>query len=117
MTNTLATTRERFEKEFHEQDWGWGSEGYSTKLVERIHQPKLLAFIEKELALRDAHHKALRAKELGEIRERIDAQRPPMPSDPDLSASFVRQEVKDLVMNVCVDRVLALLDSLIEKPQ
>ncbi len=60
MTKTTPKTmRERFDKVFKPQ--GLASD----------ENMDIIRFIESELALRDAHHKALRAKELGEIRERI----------------------------------------------
>lgn len=60
-------------------------------------QQHILAFIESELALRDAHHKALRAKELGELRAKMEAK-------------YAKGT------HPVMDMALAIVDDLIEKP-
>jgi hypothetical protein len=102
---------------------------------EFLSESRVLDFIESELALRDTHHKSLRAKELGEIRERIAEMANPYPveifpepwdgwqNDIDelaktkgrridcISAYYSRWQRKR-----AKEDALALLDELIEKP-
>ncbi len=90
----------------------------------------ILAFIESELALREAHHKALRAKELREIRERIDgivyAEKRLSPLTEGITATEAileqqEQNRKDHYFKKGWQEArhiaLAYIDELIEKPQ
>lgn len=105
---TPETMRDRFAKEF---DWLKYSFCNGAQLKDHT---MILAFIESELATRDAHHKALRAKELGEIRERITGI-----YDKEIEISSdrgYRMKPTDSPWDIR-HQVLALLDELIEKPQ
>lgn len=71
----------------------------------------ILDFIQSELALRDAHHKSLRAKELGELKEKIR-------NMPKRNLGTIQYEEKYVRWNSFgrEQGVDTLIDDLIEKP-
>jgi hypothetical protein len=103
---TPETMRGRFEEKFTYHPYGVITKEGKVVRPEFIPFTKgaVLAFIESELATRDAHHKALRAKELEEIREKIN-ETPHIVNFRDVESCRHYSTA-----------IIALLDELIEKP-
>ncbi len=100
---TPETMRGRFEQRFIISTSQGLRTAMTTGAIHDFEMNQILDFIESELALRDAHHKSLRAKELREIREIVVTY-----MDREKELGFAPMHV--------VTEIRTLLDELIEKP-